>query len=202
MIAVILARAGSIRLPNKNTSCLCNGKPLITYVLETAIRSKYIDDIIISSESNFVKNLINGYRRKYSLSVRLWFDRRPKHLRGDNISSQECLDDIRKRYKRLIKDDGIVLLQLSNPLMRTEQIDDCIEMFKTGKYQAVVSVKFLAPFKIFIPNGSIFISKEKIWGEPIGLYCMPQEDSADIDTPLDLEIVEMIMRKRNDVRNC
>ena len=50
IIAVIPARAGSKRIKNKNIVKL-NNKPLIEYTLKVAKKCKYIDKIVVSSES-------------------------------------------------------------------------------------------------------------------------------------------------------
>ena len=50
ILAVVPARAGSKRIKNKNIVRL-NNKPLIEYTLNVAKKSKYIDKIVVSSES-------------------------------------------------------------------------------------------------------------------------------------------------------
>ena len=49
VLGIVLARAGSKGLPDKNSKLL-NGKPLIQYSLEAGIGSRYIDEMIISSD--------------------------------------------------------------------------------------------------------------------------------------------------------
>ena len=50
ILAVVPARAGSKRIKNKNIVRL-NNKPLIEYTLNVAKKCKYIDKIVVSSES-------------------------------------------------------------------------------------------------------------------------------------------------------
>ena len=60
-LAIIPARGGSKRLPNKNILPL-NGKPLISYSIKAALSSKYIDKVIVSSDSKkILKVEANGY---------------------------------------------------------------------------------------------------------------------------------------------
>ena len=54
-IAIIPARAGSKRLKNKNLKTL-SGKPLIYYAINTAIKSKLFDDVVISTDSPKILN--------------------------------------------------------------------------------------------------------------------------------------------------
>ncbi|MBP1571951.1 MAG: cytidyltransferase, partial [Oscillospiraceae bacterium] len=50
ILAVIPARAGSVGIPNKNIR-LINGKPLISYAIANAKNSKYITDIVVTTDS-------------------------------------------------------------------------------------------------------------------------------------------------------
>ena len=49
ILAIIPARGGSKGIPRKNIRLL-RGKPLIAYTIETALSSKYIDRVIVSTE--------------------------------------------------------------------------------------------------------------------------------------------------------
>ena len=48
-LALIPARSGSVRLPRKNLLNL-GGKPLIAWSIETALKSQYIDRIVVSTD--------------------------------------------------------------------------------------------------------------------------------------------------------
>ena len=54
-IAIIPARAGSKRLKNKNLKTI-NGKPLIYYAINVAIKSRLFDDVVISTDSPKILN--------------------------------------------------------------------------------------------------------------------------------------------------
>ncbi|MEG2256599.1 MAG: CMP-N-acetlyneuraminic acid synthetase, partial [Cetobacterium sp.] len=49
ILAIIPARSGSKGLPNKNIKEL-NGKPLIAYTIEAAIRSEIFSTIFVSTD--------------------------------------------------------------------------------------------------------------------------------------------------------
>jgi len=59
-IAVIPARGGSKRIPFKNIKQFC-GKPMIAYSIETALSSKEIDKIVISTDSDEIANISKEY---------------------------------------------------------------------------------------------------------------------------------------------
>ena len=56
IIALIPARGGSKTLPRKNILPL-NGKPLISYSIETAVESKLIDRVIVSTDDDVKKKI-------------------------------------------------------------------------------------------------------------------------------------------------
>ena len=50
VLAVIPARGGSKGLPGKNIKVLC-GKPLIVWTIDVALKSNYIDELFVSTDS-------------------------------------------------------------------------------------------------------------------------------------------------------
>ena len=60
IVAMIPARLGSKRIINKNLRLL-NGKPLISYIVESAKKSNAFDDIYINSESEIFKEIADQH---------------------------------------------------------------------------------------------------------------------------------------------
>ena len=56
ILAVIPARRNSKRIPNKNIRLLSN-HPLVYYVMKNALDSKYITDIIVTTDSQEVETI-------------------------------------------------------------------------------------------------------------------------------------------------
>ena len=56
VLAIIPARGGSKRLPDKNILDL-NGKPLIAWTIESALQSKFVDKVIVSTDSLQIKEI-------------------------------------------------------------------------------------------------------------------------------------------------
>ena len=65
-LAIIPARGGSKRLPRKNVLELC-GKPLIAWSIEAALKSKYLDKVIVSSDDEEILNISKKIRAKFTL---------------------------------------------------------------------------------------------------------------------------------------
>lgn len=92
IICIILARGGSKGLKKKNLRKV-NGKPLIYYPIKDAIKTKIIDDIIVSTDD---KN-IALFAKKYGAKVPFI---RPKKLSGDLATTESCLKHALLTYER------------------------------------------------------------------------------------------------------
>jgi len=132
-LAIVPARAGSKRLVNKNSLEL-NGKPLISYSLEAAKKSKFIDNTIVSTDS---KELLE-MAKKMKFEVPFL---RPKYLSSDTASlvdvtihAVNSLKDLNKEY------DYIILLQPTSPFRKAEHIDESICLMDEKKAEAIISV--------------------------------------------------------------
>ncbi len=59
-MAIVPARSGSKGLPNKNV-LYCAGKPLIAWTIDAASKSKYIDCVLVSTDSESIANIARRY---------------------------------------------------------------------------------------------------------------------------------------------
>ena len=87
IIAIIPARHGSKGLPGKNWKIL-NGKPLIFWSVYQAKKSKFIDDIIVSTDSLKIINLLN------ILIPDVKVQKRKEHLSLDNTPMISVIEDV------------------------------------------------------------------------------------------------------------
>lgn len=130
-IAIIPARSGSKRLKNKNILQLGN-KPLIAWTVEAALKSKLIDTVIVSTDSEEIANVSR------SLGAEVPFTR-PKELSSDKATSYDVIKHALAFYETKKKFQYIILLQPTSPLRTTADIDKAIKLL--GKdTKAVVSV--------------------------------------------------------------
>lgn len=131
ILAFIPARAGSKRLVNKNKKLL-NGKPLFEYSIEVAKKSKYIDDIIVSSDSKEI------LERAHQLNC-LNNDLRPTELSGDHARIVDAI--IYEVKKNHLKYDTVVLLQPTFPIRTVEMLDNAIEKYFETETSLITVVK-------------------------------------------------------------
>ena len=89
VIGMIPARLGSKRVPKKNLRLL-NGKPLITYAIESAKASGVFDEIYLNSEADIFEEIAIDHAIK--------FYKRPEHLASDQTNNDEfALDFIENK---------------------------------------------------------------------------------------------------------
>jgi len=184
MLAIIPARKGSKRLPNKNIMPLL-GKPLIQYTLYAANYANCIDRTIISTDITDITGMkLDG---EYTLLMR------QKKLCGDDIPIIMVIKHILNWVEE--RPRAVILLQPTSPLRTSHDIDEAAEL--SGN---VLSVCEVCP-NIYKRNGAIYIMRtEDIMENNVqfnSLYVMPKEKSIDIDTKEDFEEAERLMRERN-----
>ena len=120
IIAVIPARGGSKGIPNKNIR-LVNGKPLIYYTIENAIKSKYITDIIVTTDSVEIQLIA----RQMGVKCK----EREKYLCGDKVTLDEVIFDVVKD----VECDIAVTMQPTSPTLKVQTLDRAIEYFLVNK---------------------------------------------------------------------
>ncbi|HEY3388546.1 MAG TPA: sugar phosphate nucleotidyltransferase [Prolixibacteraceae bacterium] len=193
MIAIIPARGGSKGLPNKNIKYLA-GKPLIAYTIEAAKESKYIDRIIISTDSEEIGVISESYGAEVPFL-------RPGFLACDDSKAIDAyiytIELLKNKYNTDIKE--FIVLQPTSPLRTTDDIDSAIKLFIDTKPDSVISfceanhppiwAKKIADKKVtdyfnesaenknrqehenaFIPNGAIFIFNYQFLKKQEGYY--------------------------------
>ena len=133
-LAIIPARGGSKRLPRKNVLDLV-GKPLIAWSIESALKSKYIDEVMVSTDDNEIETIA----KRHSANVPY---KRASELSNDVVGKEVVIEDVINYYaKNLNKNfDYIIYLQPTSPLRTSEDIDNSIEFLFEKNADAIVSV--------------------------------------------------------------
>ena len=135
ILALIPARSGSKGLPGKNIRPLL-GKPLVVWSIEQASSSKYIDKVVVSTESPIIASIA----RHYGADVPFL---RPKKLATSKAKTIDVIfhavDYFSKRKENF---DYLVLLEPTSPLREISDLDNAIKKLinKSGTADALVSV--------------------------------------------------------------
>ncbi|MFV0237894.1 MAG: cytidylyltransferase domain-containing protein [Flavobacteriales bacterium] len=226
MLAIIPARGGSKRLPNKNIK-LFKEKPLIAYTIEAALTVKEITRVLVSTDDEAIAKVAIQYGAECPFL-------RPSELATDEAQSidvfRHAVEEIEKRNIRV---DDIIILQPTSPLRTSKQIKEAINLFYDKKADSVVSYcqeshpiswhKYISEEgkfeeidkneksnhnsqtvrKTFFPNGAIYILKKKMLEEKVYYssesyaYIMEKQTSIDIDTIDDFHYAEYVYDKNH-----
>ncbi len=162
ILGLIPARGGSKGIPQKNIYPLLN-KPLLSYTCNAALDSKYLDRVVLSTDSEDIASVGK------SCGVEVPFSR-PEDLSGDKTPSIDVVLHALEWFKQNDNylPDGVVLLQPTSPLRRSKHIDEAIEIFKQQDVDTVVSVVPVdhrySPYSIMtLENGLL----NDFWQEPL-----------------------------------
>lgn len=224
MIAIIPARGGSKGLPGKNVRPL-NGKPLIAYAIEEALKAKHIDRVIISTDDEEIARVAIEYGAELPFM-------RPAELASDTAMA---IDNYIYTVSRLEKEagkpiDAFVVLQPTSPLRVAEDIDGAIELFEQKGADSVISYcqeahpvtwhKYLDEEGRFVdifdaninnrqenrvsyyPNGAVYVFRtamirdRKYYTDKSYAYVMPRMRSVDIDFIEDFEYAEYLLNRQ------
>lgn len=226
-MAIIPARSGSKGVKNKNIKEL-NGKPLMAYTIEAALKSDIFDCVHVSTDSEQYAAVAEKYGAEEPFL-------RKKNLAGDASSTWDVLRWTVEEYeKRGIQFDTVTLLQPTSPMRNEENIKEAFDIFEKKSADAVISVcelehaiqicnklgengsmcHFIDSNKIgarqqletyYRLNGAIYIqktellmSRENLYGEKSYAYVMDQMHSVDIDSELDFLFAETLMKAQTD----
>lgn len=133
ILVVIPARGGSKGIPRKNIRLLDN-KPLISYTINIARHSSYVDDVVVTTDDSEIA-LIS---EKFGASV----VRRSEELSSDEIPLDPVIYDAMNQKEKQAFDeyDIVITLQPTSPLIKTSTLDAAIEKFEDFSIDSVISV--------------------------------------------------------------
>ena len=113
-VAIIQARLGSTRLPNKMLLSL-HGKPIIEWVVRRVKKSKLLDDVIVAIPDNKINDVLEYYLKQLNIKV----------FRGSE-------NNVLNRFYEAVKNenaDNIVRICADNPLICSEEIDNLVKFY-------------------------------------------------------------------------
>tara|TARA_Y100001970_G_scaffold293813_1_gene443426 strand:- start:5393 stop:6091 length:699 start_codon:yes stop_codon:yes gene_type:complete len=136
ILGLIPARGGSKGIPLKNIKIL-GDKPLIAYTAESALNSKYLDRIIVSTDS---KKII---KQCELLKLDVPFIR-PKNIALDETPTLSVIKHAFKELEKIGESYDIVcLLQPTSPFRSDNFIDNAIKKYLKEKSDSLLSVRIV-----------------------------------------------------------
>lgn len=217
-IAVIPARGGSKRLPNKNIKLL-NGKPLLVHSIDYANAHSFIDEVYVTTDSIEIKEIALQYGAKVI--------ERPKSLSGDLEPTITAIKHVIENVSNDI--ENIILLQPTNPLRPKNLLEQAFSFFNKKKITSLFTVSrnhdklgtinnnIFTPFNykvgqrsqdlqpLFFENGLLYITKKKLIKQDviISKNAYPFEvkhpfGNVDIDDQNDFDYANYLSKKHSE----
>lgn len=223
ILALILARGGSKRLPGKN-SRLLGGKPMIVWSIDVAKGIEEICDILVSTDDPTILDI-----SKLAGATAPWL--RPAPLATDTATSVDAALHALGWYEMEFGEiDGLLLLQPTSPFRTKKTIRAGIELFRTNELSAVIGVSptpahpmwsfkidddCLVPFlsrdgfrmrsqdlpPVYVVNGCFYLitpselreCRSFLGKRSIPLIMGSPQEVLDLDTPWDWALAEVIV---------
>jgi YrbI family 3-deoxy-D-manno-octulosonate 8-phosphate phosphatase len=218
VIGFVPARGGSKSIPMKNIK-LINGKPLIYWSALALQEACSIKEFYIATDDLRIKEVALSFGFD-KLKV---YDRLPENAQDHSSTESVIIEFLNK--KKFDENDSIILVQLTNPFLKSEWINEALIEYSNKNYDSLLSVvpskRFFWNFKgksinydfinrprrqdfdgQYMENGSFYINKIRSilfsnnrLSGNIGFYEMPEYTGFEIDEPDDWIIVEALLRK-------
>ena len=130
IICLICCRGGSKKIKNKNIK-LFHNKPLVYWILDEIKKSNIFDEIIISTDSIKIKNII---LKRYKVTVP---GLRPKYLA---TSTSNQFDTHKHVFKKMNLNDqnSLICVLNNNPFISSEYIKKSFSIFKKNNFKKIV----------------------------------------------------------------
>lgn len=217
--AIIPVKEHSTRLPGKNLKDLC-GKPMMAYPIEAAKGARGVSRIIVSTESEKVKEIAE----KYGAEVPFM---RPPELTEDTTTSQQVLIHALDELKRLenYEPDYVLLLYPTSPLLSRDRIEQAIALAVEKNADSVISGSYdkghywteadggwkrLYPTELvnnqyqkplFVENGAVYMTRASILrtqmvADRTQILLMEPDENIDVDYLEDFTRTEAILKNR------
>ena len=224
ILALITARGGSKRLPQKNILPL-GGRPLILWSIDAAKEIPEICDILVSTDDAAIAEIARS-----AGALVPWL--RPAELATDTVSSVDvCVHTLDWYENKNGKVDGLLLLQPTSPFRRRDTVLRGIELFLRHQRHPVIGVapakshpmwcfqidgETMHPFigdklihkrsqdlpPAYVVNGSFYLiapedlrKRRSFYSDNMVPLVMDKpEENIDIDTEWDWKIAEMVLQ--------
>ena len=209
MKVIIPARGGSKRIPNKNIKEL-NGKPLISYAIETSL--SVTDDVFVSTDSIEIADVAERYGA--------FVVKRPSHLATDVSRTEDSIE----HFLDIVDDvNEFACVQATTPMLTGEDLKSGFDTLRKQDYDSVISVVERAEYlwdhtnkpinfmrygrprtqklsKTFSENGAFYVTTKKsfeknkcLYDGSVGFVVMSELSSLEIDTEEDWNLVSKCM---------
>lgn len=129
-LAIIPARGGSKRIPKKNIKDFF-GKPIIAYVIETALKSQLFDVVMVSTDDLSIADIAKSYGAEVPFL-------RSSHNANDLTPLTDVVDEVKETYnKQGVEFDFICCILPTSPLLTEELLSDSFDKLKNSNADSI-----------------------------------------------------------------
>ena len=136
IVAILPIKHHSSRVPGKNYR-VCNGKPLFFWAISTLLRTPQIEQIVIDTDSEVIKE---GIAKHFPDNDSIFVYDRPLALCGDDVSTNKLLENVITQMK--LSADYFLHTHVTNPLVEPRTIEAAIaKLIATPSADSIFGVK-------------------------------------------------------------
>lgn len=152
-LAIIPARSGSKRIPNKNIKDFL-GKPIIVYSIETVIESNLFDEVMVSTNDETIAQLSEKY------GAQVPFIRSDENS-GDFASTPDVIYEVLTQYNEIGKIfDTFCCVYPTAPFISVNRLKECCLLLINKNYDSVFPIiKYQYPIQraLTLDNQNVFM---------------------------------------------
>jgi CMP-N-acetylneuraminic acid synthetase len=214
--AVIPIRHGSQRVPNKNFKEFYGNKCLLELKIETLKRVHAIDEIIVNTDSDVAVEIAKAMHVSY-------FKREPYYASSACTNTEHWYN-----LAQTTESDYIMHTPCTAPLLDISTYYDFINRFIISNHDSANTVSLVKDYLWMngnplnyhlnsVPNSQdlpdvmkltfginilareTMLSRKNVVGNNPLFYVVSDEESIDIDTPLDFEIAQFMYQQKNKI---
>ncbi|MDO1502191.1 pseudaminic acid cytidylyltransferase [Winogradskyella maritima] len=226
-LAIIPARGGSKRIPRKNIKNFL-GKPIIAYSIETAIKSRLFDEVMVSTDDEEIARVASDY----GASVPFF---RSKENADDFSTTIDVITEVVNNYEdRGLTYENTCCLYACAPFITVGHLENALKILHLQSYDCIFPVsKYGHPIQRALrlnDDGRIemispqhmqtrtqdlenryhdlgqfyffktqkIVSQKALWNDNTGFIEMSEMDCHDIDTEEDWKIAEFKIKSKTN----
>ena len=208
IVALVPIRLNSQRVEGKNLRLL-GGRPLMTYLLESLVAARNIDEVYVYCSDESIK--------QYLPEGATFLKRDPK------LDSNTTLgEEIYNAFTKEVEADIYVLAHATSPFIRTSTIEQGVDKVASGEYDSAFSAEKVQTFTwwqgrplnysleriprtqdlepVYVETSAFFIFQREVWlnkhrriGDRPYTAVTDRIESMDIDNPDDFKLAEAIV---------
>ena len=224
-IAIIPARGGSKRIPRKNIKDFL-GKPIMAYVIETALKSELFDEVMVSTEDDEIATIAKKYGAKVP------FFRGAKNA-DDHATTFSVLEEVLTAYSSVT---SAACIYPTAPFVTTEKLKSAQVLLRKNHFDTVfTAMKYGHPIdralqiesatgkikmidahnmktrsqdlkntyhdagQFYFFNTAPILNAKSLWTNNTGALIVDELEAQDIDTPTDWKLAELKFKLSHEI---